>query len=277
MIYLLDLNVLGIVEEMLRNFAAIVPNLLGALAVLIIGYLISRILAKLLRRVLRTIGADRLAEKINQIDFVRKSKIQLVPSVVLSKIIYYFLLFLFIAGAIDVLGMPAISGLMNDFLNYIPYLLSALLVFVAGILLADFLRGIVHSACKSLGIPAGNLIANFIFYFIFLNVVMITLEQAQINTNFIQDNISIILAGIVLAFALGYGYASRPLVANLLSSYYNKNRVRVGDFISLDGISGEIIAKDNTSLTVQSDNDKTIIVPFGKLASEHYELKRKKE
>ena len=260
-----------LVEQLLRNFAAAVPNILGALLIIIIGWILARILSKFLKRLLGSIGVDRLAERLNGIDIIHKSNIQIVPSTLISKVIYYFLLFIFISAATDVLGMEAISALMNSFLNYIPYLISAFAVFVVGLLLADFLRGVVLTTCQSLGIPAASFIANFVFYFLFLNVAMITLAQAQIDTGFIQDNLSIILAGVVLAFAIGYGFASRPIVANLLSAYYNRDKVKVGDIISIDGEKGTVISKDNSSMVLQSDGRK-VVIPLSKLSSDKYEI-----
>ena len=265
------LPTLSLLEELIKNFLAAVPNIVGALLLVIAGWIISRLLARLLKGLLKRIGVDKLAKKLNDIDLVARSKIEIVPSILISKVLYYFLLFIFISAAVDVLGMEALSDLMNDFLNYVPFLISAFIVFVVGLLLADLLRNIVLTTCNSLGIPAANFISAFVFYFLFINVVMITLDQAQIDTDFIQDNLSIILGGIVLAFAIGYGFAARPIVANLLSAYYNRNKIQMGDVISVDGIKGEVVDKDNASLTLQAE-DRKVIVPLSKLSSQSYEI-----
>ena len=232
----------------------------------------SKAISKVVAKALEKIGIDKLGEKLNEIDIVDKANIDIVPSKFISKLIYYVLLLIFIIASTDVLGMPAVSELMSDILNYLPNLISALIVFILGILIADFLKGIVKTACDSLNIPAAGLIANVVFYFIFLNVVMITLTQAGIDTEFIQDNLSIILAGGVGAFALGYGLASKDIVANFLASFYNKDKVKVGDVIQVDGMEGIVIDIDNTCITLQSGKDK-IIIPLSKLSSNSVILK----
>jgi len=264
-------NTLTLVEDLLKGFLSVIPHLVGALLLILLGWIVAKFAGKLVRRLLKKIGIDRLAEKLNDIDLVARSNLRLVPSVLLSKVIYYFLIFIFFSAATDVLGIEAVSELMNDFLNYLPFLISALIVFVVGLLLVDFLRNVVLTTCESLGIPAARFIAAFVFYFLFLNVVMITLDQARINTDFIQDNLSIILGGIVLAFAIGYGLAARPIVANLLSAYYNRQKVQIGDVIAVDGVKGEVIDKDNASLTLQAD-DRKVVIPLSKLVSSPYEI-----
>ncbi|MDX1940483.1 MAG: mechanosensitive ion channel [Saprospiraceae bacterium] len=270
----MEFNVLEIVKEMLLSFAAVVPNFFLALIVFLIGWIISKLISKFVRRLLKTIGADKLAERLNEIEIIHKSNLKIVPSVLLSKILYYILLFIFIFAATDVLGMEAVSKLMGDLLNYLPNLISAFLVLIIGIFFADFIKNIVLTACNSLGIPAAGVIANIVFYFIFLNVAMITLSQAKIDTDFIQDNLSIILAGVVFAFAIGYGFASRDMAANFLSSLYNKDKVKVGDVIGIEGIKGEVIEMDNASFTLKVD-DHTIVIPLSKLTSEKIEIYKK--
>ncbi|MCB9081066.1 MAG: mechanosensitive ion channel [Lewinellaceae bacterium] len=255
--------------EAMATFA---PKILGALFLLFIGWLIGKGLARVIRKVLERIGADKLADRLNEIEIFSKSPVKFKPSQLFSKIVYYLIFFLFFMAATDVLGIEAVSLMIADIFNYLPRLISALFVFIIGVFLADFLKNMVQTACNSLNIPAGTLIANFVFYFLFINVAMITLSQAGIETEFIQDNLSIVLGGIVAAFAIGYGYASRPLLANILGGYYNRNRINIGDWISIENVSGEIIAIDNTTFSIATTGQGKIIIPLSKLSMEKYEI-----
>lgn len=264
--------ILDLLKQLLAQLVAFIPNILGALTIIIVGWILARTLSKFIKKILKTIGADKLAEKLNEIDVFYKSKIKLVPSALLSKVVYYLLMFLFFIAATDVLGMQVISDLMGKILNYIPQLVSAALVFIIGVLAADFLKNIVKTTCDSLGIPAAGVISNVVFYFVFLNISMITLAQAGIDTEFIESNLSIILGGIVLAFAIGYGLASRNIVANFLASFYNRDKIHIGDVISVGGLKGEVIEMDNTSLVLLSADDTRVIIPLSKLASDPVEI-----
>jgi small-conductance mechanosensitive channel len=261
-----------LLKELLAGFIAVIPNLFGALALFIIGLIVAKVVSKGLKKLLSSLGADKLAERLNEIEIVYNSNIRLVPSVLFSKIAYYFLLFIFAVAAADVLKMPAISSLMGDLLNYVPILISALAVFIVGLLLSDFLKNIVKTTCDSLGIPSAGLISNVVFYFIFLNVVMIALSQARIDTEFIQSNLSILFGGVVLAFAIGYGFASRSIIANFLASFYNKGKVQIGDTIGINGLKGEVIDIDNSTLTLQLADGRQVLIPLSKLASENIEI-----
>ncbi|MBR9919872.1 MAG: mechanosensitive ion channel [Bacteroidetes bacterium] len=265
---------LDLIIELGKQFAAAVPRFFGAILVLLLGWMLARFIAKVIRKLLAASGIDKLAEKLNEIDFIEKSNFSITFSVLLSKVVYYILLLIFLIAATDLLGMPAVSGLVTDIINYVPNLLTAGIVLIIGLLFADFIKGIVKTACESLGIPSARLIASFIFYFIFLAVVMSALGQAKINTDFIRSNLTVIIGGGVLAFALGYGFASRDMMANFIASFYSKKKVRLGDLIVIDGMKGEIVEIDNSSITLEA-NDRIIIVPLSKLTSENVEILRR--
>ena len=262
---------LSLLKDLISQFMAIIPNIIGAIVVFIIGWIIAKIGARIVKKLLVSIQIDKLAEKLNEIEIVSKANFKIVPSSALSKLFYYILLLIFVIASTDVLGMESISNLMSDLINYIPNVLSALLVLVIGLLVADFIKNIVQTSMQSLGVPSAKLIASILFYFLLLTVIMSALSQAKIETQFMTDNLKIILGATAAAFALGYGFASRDLMANFIASFYTKGKVNVGDFISIDGKKGKIISMDSTSLTLLS-NEKQIIIPLSKLTSNAVEI-----
>jgi len=255
-----------------ENLTSILPNIVGAIAVFLIGWLVAKTIARVIKKVLSKIGIDKLAERLNEIEIVYKSNIKIVPSILLSKIVYYMLMLIVIMAATDVLKMQAVSKLVNDIINYIPSLLTAMMVLAIGILVADTVKNAVQTACTSLAIPAGKVISSVVFYFLFINVLMMALSQAQLETGFIESNISIILAGVVGAFAIGYGFASRNIVASLLTSFYNKERVKIGDYIRIAGVEGRVTGIDSTSMTLLTPAGGEVVVPLHKLSSEMFEI-----
>ena len=265
------MDLFTILTDLLSQFARAIPSIMGAIFVLLVGWMIAKAIAKLMLRILKGLGIDQLAERLNEIEMISKANFEIKPSAFISKLFYYILLLIFTVAATDILGVEAVSDLMSQLIQYVPRLLSALILLVIGILLADFIKGIVHTTCKSLGIPSGNIISSFVFWFIFLTVLVSAMSQAAIDTDFIKSNLTVLIGGIVLAFALGYGFASKDMMANFLASFYSKNKFRIGDTISIAGMKGKIMEIDNTSLILNTDN-RRIIIPLHKLTSETVEI-----
>jgi small-conductance mechanosensitive channel len=256
---------------MIDKFVIGIPNLIMAIIVCLIGIFIAKSVSKILKLFLSQMGIDRFGEKLNEIEFIYKSGVQIKISEIMSKIIYYMLLLLFIVVSTDILQMPALSTLVSNAIEFIPNLIVAIIILIVGLLGADALRKAVLTTCNSLGIPSAKIISIFVFYFVFITVFIMALSQAKINTEFLSQNISIILGGAVFAFSLGYGLASKDVVSNFLASMYSKDRVKIGDYIKLNGIEGKVLDVDKSAITISTNTSK-IVVPMNKLMSENIEI-----
>ena len=262
---------MNLLEKLLSDFLAVIPKLAGAITLLIVGYFLSKAVIKILTVILSKIGVDRLTEKINDIDLVQKSNLQVKLSTILGNVVFYLLMLFFLIAATDVLGMPAVSQLIADVINYIPNLITALVVLMFGLLISNMIKNLVLTACKSFGIPSAGIISNFIFYFVFLTAFVTAMAQAKIDTSFVKNNLSIILGGGVAAFALGYGLASRDVMSNFLGSMYSRKRFHEGDVIKIGDVVGKIAGMDNTSIVLNAPN-RQIIIPLSKLMRESVEI-----
>jgi hypothetical protein len=246
---------------LLNQIVQVLPRLASALFVFIVGYIVVRIISKTIIKLLEKIKIDTFGEKLNEIGFIEKANITVKLSQIFGKIIYYFLLLLVMIVSADILQLPAISNLVVDVFNFIPKVLVALIILVFGVLLAEIIRKIVLTTLTSLVLPSAPIIANFVFYFLFINVVIVAVSQAGISTGFLEQNISIIIGGGVLAFALGYGLAAKDVMANFLSSFYSNDKVNIGDIITIEGETGQVVEVNKTAIKILS-GDRFIYFPL---------------
>ncbi len=258
-------------EQVVFKFFGVIPGLVSAIVILIVGILFSKFLRKLVAGVLAKTGVDQLAEQINDIEIVQKSNLKIIPSVVVSSVLYYLILLVFISCATQALAMDSVTQLVMDIIDYVPSLITACLVLAIGVFFADMVKSAVLTTCQSMGIPSGKIIANFVFYFIFINAVVTALGQAKIDTDFIKSNLTVLLGAVASAFALGYGIASKDLMASFLASFYSKDRYDIGDKISIDGVTGTIIEMDTTAIVIQAEGKK-VVIPMSKLTIEKVEI-----
>ena len=244
-----------------------VPKLGGAIVIFILGWIIAKYISRLIRKLLEKTGLNKLDDKLQEIELISKTNIKISMAYAISRFLYYLIFLVFIVAAIEVLGVKALSDMIGDLINYIPVLMIAFLILVAGLLFSEFLRKMLHTALSSLGVPAAKVISFAFFYFLVINVFISALGQARIETEFISQNLTLIIGGAVAAFAIGYGFASRDLLANFLSSFYSKDKVKLGDLITIEGITGTVIEIDKSSVILEQEDKKTII-PLNKLISE---------
>ena len=242
-----------------------------AFAILILGWLLARFISKMMQKILKAVKIDALGDKINEIDILENANIKILPSVVISKLLYYILMLIVITAALEILSLDQLSQQVSKLIEYIPKLFSATLILIGGLIVANAIRGLLNAAFQSLNLASGKLISSFVFYFIFVSVLLSALPQADFQVDFLQDNLTIIVGGIVFAFAIGYGFASRNIMSNLLASLYSRNKFRIGDDIKIDGTRGTIVEMDSTSLTLET-SDRRIVFPLNLLTTQRVEV-----
>jgi len=257
---------LHMVESFIQPVINSLPKILGAIGLFILGFIIARVVRKLIKAFLVRIKLDKLAEKLDEIEIVANSKIKIVPSSIIANVIYYLFLIIFAIAVTDMLNLTTVSFYLTNLINYLPQAFTAFAFLIIGLLFADFIRKMVYTAAKSIGIPSARIISTVLFYFLFINVFISSLTQAGIDTEFIQSNITLMIGGIVFAFALGYGIASKDVMSSVLASYYNR-RLKEGDRITIGEHTGVIESITNTDFVLVNEEER-IVIPLSKITRE---------
>lgn len=235
------------------------PIIASASAVLFVGWILSKIIAGAILKSLKSIKFDAMMEKVNLDSLLNKIKPGLSASVVVSKLIYWILMLLFITSAANVLGWQMLTDGIASFMAYLPTLGIALIIFIIGVYIAELIKSMVYTAANSIGISGAKTIANIVYYLLFIFIAITALNQAGINTDIITSNLTIILGSVLLAFAISYGFASRHLVTNMLSSFYSKGKFREGQTVRVNDIEGEILSIDSISVTILTKTGKMVL------------------
>lgn len=246
------------ITNLINQFVEFVPRFIFAAFILLIGYLVAKGLAIIIKKVLEKVGFDKIGDKLNEVGIVKQLQTEVKLSQIVSKVVYYFIMLGFITDATKTLGVGAITSLVEKLVNFVPQLIVAAIMLQIGVLVAEAIKNAVVSICKSFNVPSAKLIGNIAFAFFLVITLISALGQAGINTELLESSFNLILGGIILAFAVGYGFASRDILSNILSSFYNKNRYREGQTIEIDGVKGQIVALDSTTLTLQTGSTKTV-------------------
>jgi small-conductance mechanosensitive channel len=259
-------------RTLITQFVNFVPKLIGAIVIFLIGYFIAKIAAIIVKNVLGKVGFDKIGDKLNEIGIVKQLKTEIKLSNIVSKVLYYFILLIFLTAATETLGVAAITSMVAMVVAFIPKLIAAAIMLQIGLFLADALKKGTISICKSFNVPSGKLIGNIVFFFFFTITIISVLGQAGINTTLLESSFNLLIGGIILSFGVGYGFASRDILANIIASFYGKTRYKEGDVIEVRGVKGEIIDLDSTSVTLKTSTNTTVVIPFQILQSDKVEV-----
>lgn len=257
-------------QKLLEQLFLFTPKVLGAIILLILGIIIAKIVTNILQKGLEKTGFDKLGDKLNTIEIIQRfGSIKL--SKLVSKTLYYFILLVFTTAATETLGMEVLTNMVTSLVNLIPKLIASALMLLAGVMIADALKNSVINICKSLKIDSGKLLGNIVFFFFLIIALIAALKQAGIETSLLESSFNLIIGGIILAFAVGYGMASKDVLANILSNFYSKNKFKEGQIVVLDGVKGEIVTIDTTTITLKTGESNTVF-PLSFLQNQKVEI-----
>jgi hypothetical protein len=191
--------------------------LVGFLVILIVGLIIAWAVSKALTFLLRKIGFDRMANRVGLTRLEQRMNIRLDPAGVLGKVVYWFILLIFLIPAADALGVPAVSNILNTLVAYIPNVFVAVLVLFLGALFATFVADIVRGAVASARIGNPNVFAGIARWSIIGFAVLVALEQLQITPSLINELFGAVVAAVAIAFALAFGLGGQDTARRWLS------------------------------------------------------------
>ena len=255
-----------------RDIASAFPKIIGALVILIVGWLVTKIILFVLGKVLKLAKVDTLSEKINEMDLFGKADFKLDIIKVIKGFVKWLLLLVFLIVAADILSWDIISTEIGNLLRYLPRLFSALALMMIGLYIGNFIKKTVKKLFDSLEFGGSNIVSNLLFYIIVIFISITALNQAGIDTTIITNNITMFLGAFLLAFAIGLGLGSRDVITDLLRSFYTRRTYAVGDKVVIGEDSGTIEAIENNTLTLVTKTGK-FVIPIKDVVSQKVEIK----
>lgn len=214
--------------EFLSRIWGFIPNLLAAITIIIIGYIVARVVRGLMERTLCLINFDLIAEKVGIAKILEKGDIARSPTSILVEVLYGLTLFIFIMVGIDALKLEATSQLVNLFFLYLPRLFAALVILVFGYIIANSLSRAVLIASVNADLPYSKTFSEVIRLLILILVIAMALEQLSIAGTILLSAFSIAFGGIVLALALAFGLGGRDVAREILEKRLTKKEKKEG-------------------------------------------------
>jgi len=194
----------------------IIPDLIGALIIVLVGFIIAPILGGIVKKVVDILRVDELSERMGLKEMMRGYSENFSVSLILGKLVKWFFILAFIMAAADVLGWTRVTMFLNEIVFYIPQVLIAVIILVFGVIAGNFCSALVTKTLKGSNTPVEKpeLMGNITKWALILFAALAALLQLGIAPSLIQ----ILFAGIVLAMALAFGLGGRKKAEELLDN-----------------------------------------------------------
>jgi hypothetical protein len=196
------------------------PNLLGFLLILLIGFIVAKVVSGVIGKLLQKANVDRKLHESSARKYVDSVLPGASPSNGIARVVFWLIFIFFITSAIGALGIPAATGFMNQVLAYLPNVIVAILIFVVAALISGAVAGAV---VRFMGdTPTGKVAATVVPAVIMVIAFFMILEQLQIAPEIVRIAFTAIMFALALGLALAFGLGGRELAADALRQAKDK-------------------------------------------------------
>ncbi len=210
------------IKEMLTTMAGFIPTLVGALVILILGWVVAKVLQKVTKRFLDIVHFDALTDKAGLKEILSKGGIELTATELFSRLIYWLVMVVVLVMTVNAIGLTVASQLLERLTTYIPKVISALFALIIGMFLANFIAGIVVTAARNAKIPNPELLSSISRWAILIFAGIIALEELGIATLLVSTTFNIFFGAVCLALALAFGLGGKDVAKKILEDFMRK-------------------------------------------------------
>jgi len=216
-------------NKFVTKIAGFLPSLLIGIILIIIGFFLAMILRAIVSRLSRLLNLDRIAEKVGLAQMLQKGGIKEPVSWMIGNAIYWVVLISFVIMGLDALKIPAVENLLKEFWFYVPNVIAAVIILVAGYLLGNFLGRAALIAAVNAGIAISGLIGKFVKFTVFIMAATMSLELLGIGKDTVLIAFAVVFGGVVLALAIAFGFGGRDMAKDHIDKMFSEKKEKDDD------------------------------------------------
>ncbi len=209
-------------QNLWQVFVTFIPNLIGAIIVFIVGWVISVALGKIIAEILKKIRFNQIFEKGNWDEALAKADIKVDASAFIGAIIKWVFAIVFLMAAVEVLGLKGFAGFLGNIIGYLPNVVVAAFILVVTVIITDILEKVVRATVESIKVGYGQVVAVIIRWSIWIFAILAILIQLRVAPSLIQTLFTGLIAVIVIAAGLAFGLGGKEIAGDVLKDLYKK-------------------------------------------------------
>lgn len=200
------------------------PAILAFLVIILAGLLFARQLERWIDGLLARINFNRMAEAGGITEAVGRVQKGLDPVHAVGKLVFWLVMLVAILLASAALGLESISQMFGMLLAFIPTLVTAIVIIILGIIVGEFVRGVITASAGSVeGVPTFAKLAKAV---VVLMAVFMAISQMGVAAEIVDAAFVLIVGAVALATGLAFGLGNRELAGEITRRWYEAGRRR---------------------------------------------------
>lgn len=244
-------------QQVLSSVVALIPELFGAIVLLLIGWLLASFLKLLVTRITHSINHFLRSRLLGT-----RWEIIRIPAAwqaLLGQVIFWVTMLVFIAIAARLVGFTGAASWLNRMVVYLPSLFAGGLIIIGSFILGAVMRKLITHAAAASHINQPKRLGHVVQGVVIVVGLIIGLGQVGIDVSFIIILFGIVVGAVLAGFSLAFGLGAKTLVENLIANQHAKQLIRPGQLAQIGNQRGRVIEFTATGIILESERGRFVI------------------
>ncbi len=204
-------------SNLLQSTIAFIPNFVFAVIVFIIGWFLGSLLGRIVAQAVRAVKVDHALKSAGVEGVVERAGYRLDSGAFLGGLVKWFVIIVFLMAALQALGLtPVTLFLQQVVVSFLPTVIVAVLIILAGAVIAELMQGVVTGAARAAGIRSAGFAGTIARWAIWGFAIIVALSQLGIAAQYFQTLFMGIVVALSLAFGLAFGLGGQDAAARFI-------------------------------------------------------------
>lgn len=246
----------GILDQTLERLTLYLPNILGAVMLLLVGWIVAYLLQAAAVR-LALLGERALTRMSAGRGTPLSTRLPSASAKIFGSVIFWIVVLFFLTAATQVLGLLTFTAWLARVVDYLPTVFAGALIIIAGYLVSRLAREVVQATAVKATERQRVLIGRVVQTGILITAILVGAEQIGIKVTFLIILVAVAGIALVGAVALALSLGAREYVANLIGAHYLRQRYSIGQQVRVAGYEGRILELTETAVILETLEGRT--------------------
>lgn len=198
--------------------AEFVPKFILGLIVLLIGLIVASILKQVVTEIFKALKIESFLKKYG----VPEGKDEFSWTSILSEIVRWFVIIVFLLPTADVWGLPRVDTVLNQVLLYLPNVFVAVIITLVGFVFARLAHDVILASTKGLSPETSRTVASITRWAISIFVILAALNQLGVASDLIRILFTGFVAMLAIAGGIAFGLGGQASAKDIVEGIRNK-------------------------------------------------------
>ncbi len=202
-------------RSMWEGFLGFLPSLLGAIIIFLIGWAIAVGLQKLIEQIIKSLRIDQVLLKAKVSQQLERAGMKINVGLWLGLLVKWFLMFVFLMAAVDILGLNEVTSFLKSVILYLPNVIVAVIILIVAVWVANLVDRLIRASLAA-GSIRGSFAAALARWSIIIFAIFAALIQVGIAPTLLQTLVTGLIAMLAIAGGLAFGLGGKEQAAEFL-------------------------------------------------------------